>query len=212
MDRTVITFSNVTGKLRCSPASSSRSSEWDAHANNAVRQQTSTRIYLADNLAAVIESRFQRGGVLMSTTPSGEQQGQPVLRPAPESTNAILTAMGNQVASYERLAKLAELQHEHVQQSRTKELVVTFDEEQQVLDQVAELEQTIAPAKAHWKTFLSSLSREQRAVAESWLARSRALLEALTSVARTDALLIQHRERNLSRQIRRSKDARDRFR
>jgi hypothetical protein len=113
----------------------------------------------------------------------------------------VIHALTEQVACYQRLLKLAELQHEHVQQSDTEALLEVLVRRQRVLDDVAKLEQTIMPARKQWAVFLSGLRSEQRAQAERLIAETRRLLEEITSADRNDALILQQRKLNLGTQI-----------
>jgi hypothetical protein len=120
----------------------------------------------------------------------------------------ILEALEQQVGCYRRLAKLADLQHEHVRQSRTEELLSVLGQRQQVLDQVASLEEAILPAKRRWNDYLGSLAESQRKLAQGLMAESRQLLEEITSADRNDALLLQQRKIEVGRQLHKSALAR----
>src|SRR5271154_1258898 len=98
--------------------------------------------------------------------------------------DSILDALEQQVGCYRRLAKLAELQHEHVRQSRTEELLAVLAQRQEVLDQAAGLEQTILPAKRRWTDYLGGLPDAQRGKAQGLMAESRRLLEQITTADR----------------------------
>ena len=113
----------------------------------------------------------------------------------------VIAALQEQVACYQRLAKLAEQQHEHVQQSCTEALLDVLARRQGVLDQVARLEQTIVVAKRQWGEYVGGLGAAQRAVAERLLAETRRLLEEITTADRIDALILQQRKLNLGKQI-----------
>lgn len=63
-------------------------------------------------------------------------------------SDPIMQALAEQVACYRRLAKLAAIQHEHIQHSRTEGLLEVLRGRQEVLDQLAAHEKIIAPAKA----------------------------------------------------------------
>src|SRR5438874_9994973 len=63
------------------------------------------------------------------------------------TSNSVITALEDQLACYRRLAKLAEAQHEHVQQSRMEPLLEVLRGRQTVLDQLTQLERVIGPAK-----------------------------------------------------------------
>ena len=120
----------------------------------------------------------------------------------------VLEALERQVGCYRRLAKLAELQHEHVRQSRTEELLAVLGQRQQVLDQVADLEQAILPAKRRWSDYLGSLPSDRRGQAEGLLSESRRLLEQITTSDRNDALVLQQRKIDTGRALRQAAAAR----
>jgi hypothetical protein len=117
------------------------------------------------------------------------------------SDDLIILALQEQLTCYKRLAKLAELQHEHVQNSSTEQLLQVLGQRQQVLDDVSRLEQTIAPAKRGWAEYLGKLDAPNRTSAEGLLAETRRLLEQITSADRNDALVLQQRKLNLGKQI-----------
>lgn len=123
-------------------------------------------------------------------------------------SDPVIPALEEQLGCYRRLAKLAELQHEHVQQSRTEDLLAVLVLRQEVLDQVGMLEQTIGPAKRRWAEYLGELDGSQRAKAEALLAATRELLETITAADRNDALVLQQRKLNVGREINQAKAAR----
>jgi hypothetical protein len=113
----------------------------------------------------------------------------------------VILALREQVDCYQRLAKLAELQHEHVQQGRTEGLLEVLARRQEVLDEIGRLEQVIVVAKRGWATYLGGLRHEQRVVAEKLLAESRRLLEEITAADMSDCLVLQQRKMNLGVEI-----------
>jgi hypothetical protein len=115
--------------------------------------------------------------------------------------DAIISALQQQVDCYQRLAKLTKTQHEHVQNSRTEDLLLVLSQRQQLLEQIAVYEQTIIPAKRDWPQYLSGLSPEQRETADSLLDKTRQLLEQITTADREDALVLQQRKFNVGRGI-----------
>jgi hypothetical protein len=117
------------------------------------------------------------------------------------SADPVITALHEQVGCYQRLAKLAELQHEHVQQSATEALLDILTRRQEVLNQVSRLEQIIAVAKKRWGDYVTTLRSEQRVQAEKLLAETKRLLEEITTADRNDALILQQRKLNLGKQI-----------
>lgn len=120
----------------------------------------------------------------------------------------VLEALERQVGCYRRLAKLVELQHEHVRQSRTEELLAVLGQRQKVLDQVADLEQTILPAKRQWSMFLDTLPADYRGKAQGLLSESRELLEIITTADRKDALVLQQRKLEVGMALRQAATAR----
>ena len=115
--------------------------------------------------------------------------------------DTILAALTQQVCCYRRLAKLAEIQHEHVQNSRTEQLLEVLSQRQEVIEQIAEFERSLAPAKRRWSETVGALQPDSRAGAEQLLAEARRLLEKITIADRNDALVLQQRKLNLGRQI-----------
>jgi hypothetical protein len=112
-----------------------------------------------------------------------------------------VAALEEQVICYQRLAKLAELQHVFVQQGQTEELLDVLQKRQEVLNDIGRLEGVVGPQKKQWGTYLGSLDRADRVRAETSLAETRRLLEEITAADRNDALVLQQRKLNLGRQI-----------
>ena len=124
------------------------------------------------------------------------------------TTDPILAALHEQVSCYRRLAKLAELQHDHVQQGRTEQLLEVLGARQEVLEQVAGHEAVLAPAKQRWPQYLDGLGAGTRAQAEQLLAETRHILEKITTADRNDALILNQRKLSLGQQIGKASAAR----
>ena len=114
---------------------------------------------------------------------------------------AVLEALAKQVACYRRLAKLAEIQHQHVQHGQVEGLIEVLNLRGEVLAEVGVLEKVVAPAKKRWGAFVGELPAERRSAAEEMLADTRRLLEQITSADKDDVLVLQQRKLNLGRQI-----------
>lgn len=121
---------------------------------------------------------------------------------------ALLEALEDQVGCYRRLAKLAEVQHAHVQNSQTELLLDVLKNRQAVLDQITRLEQVIGPVKRVWSSHSRSMPEADRSRAEGFLAETRQLLEQITSSDQNDALVLQQRKLNLGKQINQASAAR----
>lgn len=117
------------------------------------------------------------------------------------TTDSIILALDQQVQCYRRLAKLAEVQHEHVQQSHTEALLEVLAQRQQVLDQIASLQATVGGVRRRWSEFVATLDDQQRQRAEGLMAEARRLLEQITTADRNDTMVLQQRKLNLGKQI-----------
>ena len=106
--------------------------------------------------------------------------------------------MIQQLGCYQRLAKLAQIQHGHVQNSATEDLLLVLSQRQALLDQIAELEQCISPAKKRWREYLAELSEPGHHSAGS----------EITTADRQDTLVLQQRKINLGRGINQATAAR----
>ena len=113
----------------------------------------------------------------------------------------IIDALHGQVECYRRLARLVDVQHEHIQQSQIEQLLEVLHSRQIVLNELNRLEVTVGPARRMWNEFVIGLDPEQRLQADAMLAETRALLEQITTADRNDALVLQQRKLNLGRQI-----------
>lgn len=112
-----------------------------------------------------------------------------------------MKALEGQVECYRRLARLAEAQHEHVQQSRTEELLEVLGKRQELLEKIAGFETVIGPARKQWPYCIAEMTGAERAAAEAMMAETRKLLELITLADRDDALVLQQRKLNIGKQI-----------
>jgi hypothetical protein len=117
------------------------------------------------------------------------------------ATDPIIAALTEQVTCYQRLAKLAEIQHGHVEQGNTESLLKVLQQRQVVLQQLSSLEAVITPAKRQWSQYLAKLNVADRARAEELLADSRLLLQRITVADRDDVMVLQNQKLNLGRQL-----------
>jgi hypothetical protein len=120
------------------------------------------------------------------------------------ANDAVIESLAEQVACYRRLAKLAQIQHEHVRQSRTEQLLEVLKARQEVLEQIARHEQVVGPVKRQWQEYLATLSPDERVRAENLMGETRTLLQQITSADRDDALVLQQRKLSLGREINRA--------
>ena len=120
----------------------------------------------------------------------------------------IILALEEQVDCYRRLAKLAEVQHEHVTHSHTEGLLDVLGRRQEVLAQLNRLEAIVSPAKRRWNEYLSEVGADRRAKAETLLIETRRLLQQITESDQADALVLQQRKLNLGKQIQQATSAR----
>ena len=121
--------------------------------------------------------------------------------------DSIIPALEEQLGCYQRLAKLAELQHVHVQQNQTESLLEVLKSRQAILDEITSLERIIGPAKRNWTGYVSGIGEECRKLAESLLARTRCLIEQITAADQNDAMVLQQRKLNLGKQINQASSA-----
>ncbi|HVT89464.1 MAG TPA: hypothetical protein VHD56_11470 [Tepidisphaeraceae bacterium] len=116
-------------------------------------------------------------------------------------SQAIVQALEDQVVCYRRLAKLAELQHQHVQQGQTELLLDVLKSRQAVLNEITRLESTVSPAKRDWQLFASKIDSTVRTRAESLLTEAREILSQITLSDQNDALVLQQQKLNVGRQL-----------
>src|SRR5688500_12062268 len=124
------------------------------------------------------------------------------------ANETVIAALAEQVGCYQRLAKLARIQHEHIQQSQTDALLEVLKNRQTVLDEIGRLEQTVAPIKQSWNEFAQSLEEPNRGRAEALVTEARELLREITECDRNDVLVLQQRTLNLGKQINQATAAR----
>jgi hypothetical protein len=116
----------------------------------------------------------------------------------------VINALAEQVGCYRRLSKLAQIQHEHVRQGRTEQLLEVLQARQEVLEQISRHEQIVAPAKRQWAEYLTGSVPDDRTRAETLMAETRTLLQQITAADRDDALVLQQRKLTLGREINRA--------
>ena len=120
----------------------------------------------------------------------------------------VIEALAAQVACYRRLAKLAEAQHDFIQNARTEELLQVLRDRQTLLDQLSGHEEVVGPVKRNWSQFVTTLDGDSRKRAEELMAESRTLLEQITNADRKDVMTLQQKKLNLGRQINQATAAR----
>jgi hypothetical protein len=118
--------------------------------------------------------------------------------------DSTLNTLQQQLACYRKLAQLAQIQHSCVEQNRTKDLMTILAQRQGVLDEIADLEQVIGPAKRRWTEYLGELAPNDRGVAESMMAETRKLLAEITAADTDDSLILQQRKLNVGRDLQRA--------
>ena len=124
------------------------------------------------------------------------------------SAQATLEALVEQVQCCQKLAKLSQMQHEHIEHGRVEQLLDVLKSRQQVVEQMSACEKIIGPAKKQWNDFVATLDEATRSKAEALLAESRSLLEQITAADRDDALVRQQRRLNIGKQIHQTSSAR----
>jgi hypothetical protein len=124
------------------------------------------------------------------------------------ANEAVIDALEEQVGCYQRLAKLARIQHEHIQQSQTDALLDVLKSRQAVLDEIGRLERTVAPVKQSWSGFVQTLAEPNRGRAEALVTEARELLREITECDRNDVLVLQQRTLNIGKQINQAATAR----
>lgn len=120
----------------------------------------------------------------------------------------VIEALENQVGCYRRLAKLVDMQHDHVEQNQMESLLDVLRDRQAVVDQITRLEAVLGPVRKDWNAFVLGMDARQRSEAEGYLAEAKQLLETITTSDRNDAMLLQQRKLNLGRQIDQTTSAR----
>ena len=120
----------------------------------------------------------------------------------------VVVALEGQAACYARLAKLAEVQHEFVQQGQIEQLLEILEKRREVLGEIGRFEEVIAAAKERWPAFLAGLDSADRARVDASVNETRRLLEEITTADRNDALVLQQQKLNLGRQIHQASAAR----
>jgi hypothetical protein len=124
------------------------------------------------------------------------------------SAQATLQALSEQVECCQKLAKLAQMQHEHISHGRVEQLLEVLKTRQQVVERMSACERIVGPAKKQWGEFVGGLDETCRAKAEALLVESRSLLEQITAADRDDALVLQQRRLNIGKEIRQTSSAR----
>lgn len=114
---------------------------------------------------------------------------------------SVIDALRQQVECYRRLARLSDVQHEHVRLGRTENLLEVLRHRQRELDRIASLERDVAPARRSWQQYLASLDAADRSAVESLLAETRLLLERITAADREDALVLQQQKLGVEREM-----------
>jgi hypothetical protein len=123
-------------------------------------------------------------------------------------SDPVILALAEQVECYRRLVKLSQVQRDYVQQSQTEQLLDVLLRRQEVLVQLKELEEVVAPARKQWGAYVARLDEGDRSRAQRMMDETRALLEQITSADRDDALVLQQQKLSLGKQINQASSAR----
>ena len=123
------------------------------------------------------------------------------------SNDTILNALAQQVECCQRLAKLSQVQREHLRHGRMEQLMNVLTSRQEMLPVLIECEKIVGPARRKWSEFVGELEPGLRTRAETLLAQSQELLRQITESDSDDALVLQQQKLNLGRQIRQTSSA-----
>jgi hypothetical protein len=113
----------------------------------------------------------------------------------------IIAAIEQQLHCYQQLAKLADVQREHVQMGDAEALLAVLHRRAGVLEELSALERVVGPVKRQWATFTQSLPDDRRQHVETVMLSSRQLLEQITRSDQDDVMLLQQRKLNVGKQI-----------
>jgi hypothetical protein len=119
----------------------------------------------------------------------------------------VISALHEQVESYRRLAKLAEIQHEHVQSGQAEALLDVLRMRQTELDRIGELDATISAVRKDWQAWMDGIDGAPRQAAQRLLEETRQLLATITTADRNDAMVLQQRKLVLGREIKQASSA-----
>ena len=122
--------------------------------------------------------------------------------------SAILAALQEQLGCYRKLARLAEAQHEHVQQMNMEPLLEVLRARQLVLNRLGELQHVLGAGQRRWMEIAANASPDDRVRGDECISETRRLLEQITEADRNDALVLQQRKLSVGRQINQASAAR----
>lgn len=120
----------------------------------------------------------------------------------------VISALIQQLDCYQRLAKLGQVQREHVQQGDAESLLGVLQQRQEVLHELGLIHATLAPIRHDWPGFIAALPATRRPAVEKALREARTLLEEITRSDQDDVMLLQQRKLNLGRQINQASSSR----
>ncbi len=120
----------------------------------------------------------------------------------------LILVLQKLVELYDKLLKLAELQHVHVAGEQTDELLEVLQLREQVVTQITGIESKLKAVRQQWPTISAGFPEADRALAESLFGQTRELLERVTAADQDDALLLQQRKLSVGRQLTQARDGR----
>ncbi len=106
----------------------------------------------------------------------------------------MMCRLGDQVACYERLAKLTEDQRFHIERGDVESLLDVLQGRRVVLDRIAMTESVLGPVRGDWSVYVEGLDAATQAVATDLLAKIRRLLEEILAADQHDAIALQQRK------------------
>lgn len=119
----------------------------------------------------------------------------------PFASKTPLEALQQQLACYQRLLKLSDLQRTHVRHNRTDDLLKVLEARSHILTEIGELEATVSPLKRDWAVHSFTMKPDVRERAAAMLAEAKGLLLQITQADMDDVLVLQQRKLTVGKQI-----------
>jgi hypothetical protein len=120
----------------------------------------------------------------------------------------FVAALQAQASCYRRLAKLVEVQHEHVEQNRADALLEVLSARQEEMTRIAAIDASVGSVWRGWSEMSPRLGDGDRRLAETLLAEIRSLLEQINLADQNDSIILQQRKHSVGQQLQQANSAR----
>lgn len=126
---------------------------------------------------------------------------EPTVRPSCEDVGRLIERLTQQRDLYHQLKVLSDQQGQCIADGEGEQLLAVLSQRQGLVDQIAQLNEQLAPFKQHWPELSEQLDASQREQVNSLLEEVESLLEAIIHQDDRHRQQLQTAKQQIGRQI-----------